>query len=87
MVTSELENRQSDPDGLVAAAQEFLATLDEQAQIRQRREEGRAIADIVESLGLPSSVVAAVFVYPLLRDPSVRMPKMMFRTDGSRPEF
>ncbi len=68
MVTSELENRQSDPDGLVVAAQEFLAALDEQAQIRQRREEGRAIADIVESLGLPSSVVAAVFVYPLLRD-------------------
>ena len=68
MVTSELENRQSDPDGLVAAAQKFLAALDEQAQIRQRREEGRAIADIVESLGLPSSVVAAVFVYPLLRD-------------------
>ena len=68
MVTSELENRRSDPDGLVAAAQQFLAALDEQAQIRERRQEGRAIADIVESLGLPSSVVAAVLVYPLLRD-------------------
>ena len=68
MVTSELENRQSDPNRLVAAAQAFLATLDEQGPIRQRREEGRAIADIVESLGLPSSVIAAVFVYPLLRD-------------------
>ncbi len=68
MVTSEFENRQSDPDSLVAAAQAYLATVDEQGPIRQRREEGRAIADIVESLGLPSSVVAAVYVYPLFRD-------------------
>ncbi len=68
MVTSELENRQSDPDRLVAAAQAYLASLDEHGQIRQRREEGRAIADIVESLGLPSTVIAAVYVYPLLRD-------------------
>ena len=70
MVTSELENRHkiSGQHQLVAASQEFLAALDEQDRIRQRREEGRAIADIVESLGLPSSVIAAVYVYPLLRD-------------------
>ncbi len=52
----------------MAASQHFLSDLDEQDQIRERREEGRAIADIVESLGLPSSVIAAVYVYPLLRD-------------------
>ncbi len=70
MVTSELENRHkiSGQHQLVAASQEFLAALDEQDRVRQRREEGRAIADIVESLGLPSSVIAAVYVYPLLRD-------------------
>ena len=70
MVTSEIENSQSskDQDQLVAASLDFLAALDEQGRIRQRREEGRAIADIVDSLGLPSSVVAAVCVYPLLRD-------------------
>ncbi len=70
MVTSELENRHkvSGQHQLVAASQKFLAALDEQDRIRQRREEGRAIADIVESLGLPSSVIAAVYVYPLLRD-------------------
>ncbi len=52
----------------MAASQHFLSALDEQDQIRERREEGRAIADIVETLGLPSSVIAAVYVYPLLRD-------------------
>ena len=68
MVTSELENRQSEPHSLVVAAQEYLASLDAPGEIRRCSEEGRAIADIVDSLGLPSSVVAAVYVYPLLRD-------------------
>lgn len=48
--------------------QHYLASLHDQAAIRQCREEGHAIADIVESIGLPSPVVAAVYVYPLLRD-------------------
>ncbi len=68
MVTSELENRQSEPHSLVVAAQEYLASLDAPGEIRRCSEEGRAIADIVDNLGLPSSVVAAVYVYPLLRD-------------------
>ncbi len=70
MVTSGHENphKSADQDQLVAASQQFLSDLDEQDQIRQRREEGQAIADIVEGLGLPSSVIAAVYVYPLLRD-------------------
>ena len=68
MVTSELENRQSDPDRLVVAAQALLASLDDQDEIGRCREEGLAIADIVDSLGLPSSVVAAVYIYPLARD-------------------
>jgi hypothetical protein len=67
MVTSELENRQSDPHSLVVAAQDYLASLDARVEIRQCSEEGRAIANIVDSLGLPPSVIAAVYVYPLLR--------------------
>lgn len=70
MVTSELENlkKSSDEERLVAAAREFLDALPEQEQIRQQRAEGRAIADIVEGLGLSPDVIAAVHVYPLLRD-------------------
>jgi GTP pyrophosphokinase len=68
MVTSELDHRQLATDSRVAEVQDYLASLDDQAAIRQCREEGHAIADIVESIGLPSSVVAAVYVYPLLRD-------------------
>ena len=68
MVTSELENRQSEPHSLVVAAQEYLASLDAPGEIRRCSKEGRAIADIVDSLGLPSAVIAAVYVYPLMRD-------------------
>lgn len=70
MVTSKLDSRQksSDQVQLIAAAEEFLAALPSQERIRQHCEEGRAIADIVAGLGLPPSVIAAVYVYPLLRD-------------------
>ena len=68
MVTSELQNRQSHHDELVAAAQQFAAGLASDAGTRPLCEEGSAIADIVAALGLPDSVVAAVYVYPLLRE-------------------
>lgn len=70
MVTSERENwkKSSDEERLVGAAREFLAALPAQEQIRQQIAEGRAIADIVEGLGLPPAVIAAVHVYPVLRD-------------------
>ncbi len=68
MVTSGFENRQTASHQLLSASQEFLTTLDEHGRISQLREEGRAIADIVESLGLSPSLVAAVYIYPLYRD-------------------
>jgi GTP pyrophosphokinase len=68
MVTSELDYRQRDSDSVVTDVQHYLASLADQAGIRQGSEEGRAIADIVASIGLPSPVIAAVYVYPLLRD-------------------
>lgn len=78
MVTSELENlkKSSDEERLVAAAREFLDALPEQEQIRQQRAEGRAIADIVEGLGLSPAVIAAVHVYPLLRDDLLASAKL-----------
>jgi GTP pyrophosphokinase len=76
MVTSELQDRQSQPDQLITAAQQFVAEMGSRAETRQLREEGRAIADIVASLGLPSSVVAAVYIYPLLRDGKLTVSRL-----------
>jgi len=78
MVTSELENQQKSSDQLelVAVAQEFLAALPEEERIRPQCEEGRAIADIVAGLGLPAAVIAAVYVYPLLRDDLLTSAKL-----------
>jgi GTP pyrophosphokinase len=68
MVTSELDNRPSHQDQLVVSAQRFVAGLGSEERTRRLCDEGRAIADIVAKLGLPSSVIAAVYLYPLLRD-------------------
>ena len=78
MFTSKLDNWQksSDQDRFVAAALEFLALMPAQEQIKQQCEEGRAIADIVESLGLSPSVIAAVHVYPLVRDNPLTSKKL-----------
>ncbi|MFQ5982831.1 MAG: hypothetical protein ACE5KS_05605, partial [Woeseiaceae bacterium] len=68
MVTSRVDSRQKtgDLEQPVAAASAFLASLPAHDEIRQCCEEGRAIAEIVEGLGLAPSVIAAVHVYPLL---------------------
>jgi len=68
MVTSGFESRHKTNHQLLGASQEYLTTLDDNGRISQLREEGRAIADIVESLGLAPSLVAAVYIYPLYRD-------------------
>lgn len=70
MLISKPENRQESdsPVELVVATRNFLAALPSQERIGQQCEEGRAIAEIVQGLGLPRAVIAAVHVYPLLRD-------------------
>lgn len=70
MVTSKLENRQDSEDSgrLVEAARGLLASLGTQEETRARCREGREIAEVVASLGLSPSVIAAVHAYPLLRD-------------------
>jgi GTP pyrophosphokinase len=76
MVTSELENRPGPQDQLVASAQAFLDDLDARGRIGTLCDEGRAIADIVAALGLPPPVVAAVYLYPLVRDNKLAIAKL-----------
>ena len=57
----------SRPD-ILAAAHSFLAALPSSAATSALITEGREIAAIVEPLGLSSDVLAAVHVYPLVRD-------------------
>jgi GTP pyrophosphokinase len=73
MVTSEFATRprEDGDEHFIAAAKAFVSGLPDGDSIGQQCEEGRAIADIVAGLGLPASVVAAVYVYPLLRDGKV----------------
>jgi GTP pyrophosphokinase len=78
MVTSEFEHRPANGprDQLLTIARDFVADLDSHAQTSEQCAEGRAIADIVAALGLPDSLVAAVYVYPLLRDGKFEFEKL-----------
>jgi GTP pyrophosphokinase len=53
---------------IVASAREFVDALPARPDLAAAVAEGRAIATIVASLGLPRDVVAAVHLYPLVRD-------------------
>lgn len=71
MSPSSDENRardDNDRDGVVAAVREFVADLPDKDGLDTCVAEGQAIAAIVEPLGLPPRILAAVLVYPLYRD-------------------
>jgi len=70
MVTSESENRQFavEQRDSVAAVQHFLTGVAPSADLEAGVAEGRAIADILEPLGLPAELRAAVMLYPLVRN-------------------
>jgi GTP pyrophosphokinase len=53
---------------IVAAARDFVGALPARPGLAQAVQDGQAIAAIVASLGLPQDVVAAVHLYPLVRD-------------------
>jgi GTP pyrophosphokinase len=55
-------------EGIVAAVDEYLGSLAHTEGLRECIDEGRAIAAIVEPLGLPTRILAAVHAYPLFRD-------------------
>ena len=54
--------------GVILAVREFLDSLPEDERLAACIAEGRAVATIVEPLGLPPSIVAAVHAYPPFRD-------------------
>jgi GTP pyrophosphokinase len=70
MVVSKPENHNNGAEQaqIVAAAREFVAALPARPGLDQAIGDGEAIAAIVGSLGLPHDVVAAVHLYPLVRD-------------------
>jgi len=70
MVVSKPENHDNGAEqaDIVAAARDFVAALPSRPGLEQAVQDGQAIAAIVASLGLPPDVVAAVHLYPLVRD-------------------
>jgi len=56
------------PKGIVATVRNFLAELPEKTGLEQAIDEGEQLATIIEPLGLPSEIVAAVHAYPLFRN-------------------
>ena len=70
MSSSKHENSANSVDqaGIVAATSKFLDTFEGDSAASVQIAEGRAIAAIVESLGLSKDLLAAIHLYPLLRD-------------------
>ncbi len=66
MSASSAEN--SAREGVVASVDEYLGSLAVKDGLRECIAEGQAIAAIVEPLGLPDDILAAVHAYPLFRD-------------------
>ncbi len=64
----EISANNAEQDAIVAAADELVASLPRAKGTTAALQEGRDIADIVESLGLPGDVLAAVRLWPLVRD-------------------
>jgi GTP pyrophosphokinase len=69
MLAIEAQNQRGrkDPGGAVLAVRDYLAGLPEKEGLALAIDEGRQIAAIVEPLGLPDQLLAAVHVYPLYR--------------------
>jgi GTP pyrophosphokinase len=70
MATSERENQQIGDEArdIDSAARQFLAKLLDSPDVDPRVEEANAIVAILEPLGLPANLRAAVLLYPLARD-------------------
>ena len=70
MAASRTENHDNGAErgGIVSAAREFVAALPGTPASDAAAREGAEIAAIVSALGLPDDVVAAVHLYPLIRD-------------------
>ena len=62
------DNYGDNSDGVVTAVCDYLAGLPAKDGLDACIAEGRRIASIVEPLGLPQRILAAVYAYPLFRD-------------------
>ena len=65
---SEKDKDGRDSAKVVADVRDYLATLAEKDGLAKAIDEGEKIAAIIEPLGLPVDIVAAVHAYPLFRD-------------------
>ena len=70
MSATEAENSSSNQEtaDMIEEVRDYLGTLPTKEGLDQAINEGEQIATIVEPLGLPTQIVAAVHVYPLFRD-------------------
>lgn len=69
MAISEHDNRSlhAERDAIAARMRDFSDSLPDRPEITAAREEGEQICAILEPLGLPETLIAAVRVYPLRR--------------------
>lgn len=65
---AEKQTISGEPVDNVAEVRHFIAALPEKDGLDRARNDGERIAAIVEPLGLPDEILAAVHLYPLLRD-------------------
>ncbi len=77
MAISQRENRLngSDNGAIVDAARALIATLEAPSAARAA-DEGEAIHEILEPLGLPAELEAAVLLYPPVRDGALEMRRL-----------
>lgn len=70
MSANDAENQRNsrDPQDIVIAVREYLSALGKKEGLELAIAEGEQIATIVEPLGLPPEIVAAVYVHPLFRE-------------------
>lgn len=65
---AEKQTISGEPVDNVAEVRHFIAALPEKDGLDRARNDGERIAAIVEPLGLPDEILAAVHLYPLFRD-------------------
>ena len=65
---AEKQTNGGEPDDIVSEVRQYLADLPEKPGLAAARLAGEQIAAIIEPLGLPNGIVAAVYAYPVFRD-------------------
>jgi GTP pyrophosphokinase len=74
-------------EDIIAAVGEYLGSLPDKDGLQDCLDEGRAIAEIVEPLGLPARILAAVHAYPLFRDELIDTNALQSNVLGDISQF